>query len=147
MILEMQTLFNNSCDALEKLICLIDSTYPPIHSQIASVILSKCINTKLIYDTRTIEPRFLGVFSAAADNRVDDLFAKIIKSDNLDAAAKIFRGLGCKFGGLGCQRIHGHVSKSQHAKSLILTSSYLQESSNQSLFLHFKAKTILVFTL
>ena len=140
MILEMQTLFNNSCDALEKLICPIDSTYPPIHSQIASVILSKCINTKLIYDTRTIEPRFLGVFSAAADNRVDDLFAKIIKSDNLDAAAKIFRGLGCKFGGLGCKRIHGHVSKSQHAKSLILTSSYLQKSSNQSLFLHFKAK-------
>ena len=29
MILEMQTLFNNSCDALEKLICPIDSTYPP----------------------------------------------------------------------------------------------------------------------
>jgi hypothetical protein len=37
--------------------------------------------------------RFLGVFSAAADNRVDDLFAKIIKSDNLDAVAKIFIGV------------------------------------------------------
>ena len=94
-ILEIQTLFNNSCDALEKLICPIDSTYRPLHSQIASVILSKCINTKLIYDTCTIEPRFLGVLSAAADDRVDDLFAKIIKSDSLDATSKIFRGLGC----------------------------------------------------
>ena len=32
------------------------------------------------------------------------------------------------------------MSKSQHAKSLILTSSYLQKGSNQSLFLYFKAK-------
>jgi len=92
--------------------------------------LSKCINTKLIFDTRTIEPRFLGVFSAAADDRVDDLFAKINNSDSLNAVAKIFRGLGCKFGGLECQRIHGHVSKSQHAKSLIVTSTYLQRSYN-----------------
>ncbi len=117
-------MFNNSCNALEKLICPIDSTFLPLHSQIASVILSKGIKTKLIYDTRNIEPRFLGVLSVSADDIVDDLFAKIIKSDNLDAVAKIFRGLGCEISGLGCQRIHGHVSESHHAKSLIVTSTY-----------------------
>ena len=91
--------------------------------------------------------RFLGVFSAAADNRNDDLFANIIKSDNLDAAAKIFRGLGCKLGGLGCQRMQGHVSKSQHAKSLILTSTYLQKNLTSRYFLILRQNTILVFTL
>jgi hypothetical protein len=30
----------------------------------------------------------------------------------------IIRGLSCKFEGLGCQRLHGHVSKTQHALSL-----------------------------
>ena len=42
----------------------------------------------------------------------------IIQLNSIDQAAMIIRGLSYKFGGLGCQRIHGHVSKTQYALSL-----------------------------
>jgi hypothetical protein len=71
-----------------------------------------------------------------------DTLEKLICPIDSTYLAKIFRGLGCKIGSLGCQRIHGHVSKSQHAKnkSLIVTSTYYKKSSNKTLFLNFKEK-------
>ena len=51
--------FDEECSALENLVCPVDSTYKALHPQVALALLTKCLNTKLIYDLRTIEPRLL----------------------------------------------------------------------------------------
>ena len=110
--------FDEECSALENLICPVDSTYKALHPQVALALLTKCLNTKLIYDLRTIEPRLLESFTDHVDKKMDHLLAKIIQLNSIDQTSMIIRGLSYKFGGLGCQRIHGHVSKTQYALSL-----------------------------
>ena len=72
--------------------------------------MTKCLNTKLIYDLRTTEPRLLESFTDQIDKKIDHLLAKIIQLNSIDQSAMIIRDLSYKFGGLGCQRLHGHVS-------------------------------------
>jgi hypothetical protein len=66
----------------------------------------------------------------------------IIQLNSIDQAAMIIRGLSYNFGGLGCQRIHGHVSMTQHALSLF--NVFLHCISNQEppnpMFKYFKQK-------
>jgi hypothetical protein len=120
----------------------VDKTYKPLHPQVALALMTKCLNTKLIYDLRTIEPRLLESFTDHVDKKIDHLLAKIIELSSIDQTAMIIRGLPYKFGGLGCQRIHGHVSKTQHALSLF--NVFLHCSSNPErpnpMFMYFKQK-------
>jgi hypothetical protein len=80
--------------------------------------LTKCLNTKLIYYLRTIEPRLRESFTDHVVKKIDHLLTKIIELSSIDQTAMMIRGLSYKFGGLGCQRIYGHVSKTQYALSL-----------------------------
>ena len=134
--------FDEECSALENLICPVDSTYKALHPQVALALLTKCLNSKLIYDLRTIEPRLLESFTEHVDKKIDHLLAKIIQLNSIDQTAMIIRGLSYKFGGLGCQRIHGHVSKTQHALSLF--NVFLHCISNHErpnpMFKYFKQK-------
>ena len=120
----------------------MDSTYKALHPQVALALLTKCLNSKLIYDLRTIEPRLLESFTEHVDKKIDHLLAKIIQLNSIDQTAMIIRGLSYKFGGLGCQRIHGHVSKTQHALSLF--NVFLHCISNHErpnpMFKYFKQK-------
>ena len=65
--------FDEECSALENLICPVDSTYKALHPQVALALLTKCLNTKLIYDLRTIEPRLLESFTEHVDKKQQGL--------------------------------------------------------------------------
>ena len=104
--------------------------------------MTKCLNTKLIYDLRTIEPRLLESFTDHIDKKIDYLLSKIIQLNSIDQSEIVIRGLSNNFGGLGCQRLHGHVSKTQHALSLF--NVFLHCSSNHErpnpMFEYFRQK-------
>ena len=85
--------FDEECSALENMICPVDSTYKVLHPQVALALLTKCLNTKFIYDLRTIEPRLLESFTDHIDKKIDHLLAKIIQLNSIDQSAMIIRGL------------------------------------------------------
>jgi hypothetical protein len=68
--------FDEECSALDNLVCPVDSFYKALHPQVALALFTKCLNTKLTYDLRTIEPRLLESFTDHVGKKIGSFARK-----------------------------------------------------------------------
>ena len=77
-LIKIRKRFDEKCIALENLVYPVDQTYKPLHPQVALALMTRCLNTKLIYDLRTTEPRLLESYTDHINKKIDHLLTKII---------------------------------------------------------------------